>query len=155
MTRDELIAKIHAEVSVDGMLETIDHYVAERLAVRDAEWTYAVVPHWSCTLTPERVSGLVDKLEAQLAGCVTAALGYNDNPAKKGDYGWSPAYQDVLELRRRVDKQAERERALVGLALKMGRQQVQVSTDWSSSGMFRWASADDVLAEFVKRQDKL
>jgi hypothetical protein len=44
----------------------------------------------------------VERLRVQLAGCATAAQGWIDDPAKPGDYGWSPAYQDVLSLRLRV-----------------------------------------------------
>ena len=46
----------------------------------------------------------IEQLEAQLAGCATAAQGYIEEPVKVGDYGWSPAYQDVLELRIKYDK---------------------------------------------------
>lgn len=44
------------------------------------------------------------QLIVQLAGCSTAALGATKDPAKKGQYGWSSAYRDVLNLRRRFDK---------------------------------------------------
>lgn len=46
----------------------------------------------------------VEKLEVQLAGCDIAALGYIDEPIKKGDYGWSPSYQDVLHLRMKYNR---------------------------------------------------
>jgi hypothetical protein len=43
----------------------------------------------------------LDQLRVQLAGCLTAAEGWGiEVPAKQGDYGWSPAYQATLELRR-------------------------------------------------------
>ena len=48
-------------------------------------------------------AAVAEQLEVQLAGCATAASGWNQNPAKQGDYGWSPAYQDVLDLRRRME----------------------------------------------------
>jgi non-ribosomal peptide synthetase component F len=44
-----------------------------------------------------------ERLHVQLAGCSVAALGWNKNPAVRGDYGWSPAYQDVLDLRRKYE----------------------------------------------------
>jgi len=48
----------------------------------------------------------IERLRVQLAGCGVAALGYSSggNKAKKGDYGWSPAYQDTLELRKKYEK---------------------------------------------------
>ena len=45
----------------------------------------------------------VDQLRVQLAGCSVAALGGIFDPAKQSDYGWSPAYQDTLNLRLRFE----------------------------------------------------
>lgn len=47
----------------------------------------------------------IEQLEVQLAGCMTAALGWAKDPPKKGDYGWSPAFQDVLNLRDKYEQQ--------------------------------------------------
>lgn len=50
----------------------------------------------------------VDQLRVQLAGCLTAAEGHikGKNRAKRGMYGWSLAYQKVLELRLAFQKLA-------------------------------------------------
>lgn len=51
-----------------------------------------------------------EQLEVQLAGCLTAAEGHGvdeDNCAKRGQYGWSPAYQAVLELRQSWERMAD------------------------------------------------
>ena len=45
-----------------------------------------------------------EQLRVQLAGCSVAALGWIKNTAKKGDYGWSVAYQDVLDLRLKYEE---------------------------------------------------
>ena len=46
----------------------------------------------------------IDRLLTQLAGCSVAAMGGTDQVAKRGDFGWSPAYEDVLTLRRKFDE---------------------------------------------------
>jgi hypothetical protein len=52
----------------------------------------------------ERLKEEIAQLDTQMAGCLTAAEGWScDEHAKKGDYGWSPAYQAVLELRKKYD----------------------------------------------------
>ena len=45
----------------------------------------------------------VEQMTVQLAGVSTAAEGCTRDPAKRGEWGWSPAYQDVLDLRRKYD----------------------------------------------------
>lgn len=45
-----------------------------------------------------------EQLRIQLTGCSMVALGATRNPAKKGDYGWSPAYRDVRKLRLKFDR---------------------------------------------------
>lgn len=53
-----------------------------------------------------RLGTEVEQLRVQLAGCLVAAEGGTDPAviAKDGDYGWSLAYQRVLELRHSFDE---------------------------------------------------
>jgi hypothetical protein len=51
----------------------------------------------------EELEKQVEQLRVQLAGCSVAALGGLNNPAKEGDYGWNPSYQDVLSLRKQYE----------------------------------------------------
>jgi hypothetical protein len=44
-----------------------------------------------------------EQLRVQLGGCGVAALGWNKEPVKQGDYGWSASYQEVLNLRRKYE----------------------------------------------------
>lgn len=46
----------------------------------------------------------LDRLRVQLAGCLTAAEGGTKDVARNGDYGWSPAYQAVVDLRMQFDR---------------------------------------------------
>ena len=58
----------------------------------------------------KELNGLKDQIEqlrVQLAGCGVAALGGTKDPAREGDYGWSPSYQDCLELRLKFDESME------------------------------------------------
>lgn len=53
----------------------------------------------------------VERLEVALAGCDAAALGATKHPAKRGDWAWTPAYQSVLELRRKYEALLRRQAA--------------------------------------------
>lgn len=50
-----------------------------------------------------------EQLQVQLAGCLTAAEGGTSESvvAVRGQYGWSPAYQAVLDLRNAFDQLSE------------------------------------------------
>jgi hypothetical protein len=56
----------------------------------------------------EELEKEIEQLRTQLAGCSVVALGGIKNPARFGDYGWSPAYQDVYNLRMHYDKLLEK-----------------------------------------------
>lgn len=58
----------------------------------------------------------VERLTVQLAGCSAAALGATQDVAQQDDYGWSPAYQDVLDLRRKYDVDVAQLRAALAAA---------------------------------------
>jgi len=55
----------------------------------------------------QRLSEEIEQLRVQLAGCSVAAFGEVAHAAKIGDYGWSPAYQDVVDLRIKYDNLEE------------------------------------------------
>lgn len=56
------------------------------------------------TARAEQYKKELEQLLVQLGGCLTAAEGATKNPAKRGDYGWSPAYQAVLDLRLKYEE---------------------------------------------------
>ena len=47
----------------------------------------------------ERQGEELEQMRVQMAGVSVAAMGGTNDPAKRGEYGWSVAYQDTLELR--------------------------------------------------------
>ena len=49
----------------------------------------------------------IEHFQVQLAGCSVAANGGTKSAASKESYGWSPAYQDVLDLRLRHNELLE------------------------------------------------
>jgi hypothetical protein len=65
----------------------------------------------------------IERLRVQLAGCLAAADGAHSEAqqAPRGSYGWSPAYQAVLELRQRFDEVSEEleRRRLAGGAVQV------------------------------------
>lgn len=54
----------------------------------------------------ENLLSQVERLRVQLAGCATAAQGHTsgEHVATDDMYGWSPAYEDVLRIRRKPDR---------------------------------------------------
>lgn len=53
----------------------------------------------------DRIRENEEQAIVQLAGCLTAVEGHRpDPPLKQGDYGWSLAYQKILELRNERDQ---------------------------------------------------
>lgn len=46
----------------------------------------------------------IEKLQMQLLACSVAALGRTKDPVEPNAYGWSPAYQDVLDLRLKYEE---------------------------------------------------
>lgn len=55
---------------------------------------------------------IIKQLCAQLAACAVAAQGHKSQVVKAGDYGWSQSYQDVLNLRARVEELEEENEGL-------------------------------------------
>lgn len=56
-------------------------------------------------LVGQETANDLEQVRVQLAGCLVAAEGGTNDPAKQGDYGWSLAYQRTLDLRRAHDAQ--------------------------------------------------
>lgn len=52
----------------------------------------------------QEVERELEQVRVQLAGCLAAAEGATTDAAKRGAYGWSPAYQATLDLRRQHDR---------------------------------------------------
>jgi hypothetical protein len=87
----------------DGDDDTVDHYG------KPNGWC------WHCWLMHQRdglsrqlreAEDLAEQLRTQLAGCLTAAEGATnpEHVANRGDYGWSLAYEQTLQLHREYDQ---------------------------------------------------
>lgn len=81
------------------------HPAAARYMTKWSAETTAVCQAALATLDRERKE--IEQLRIQLAGCLTAAEGATHHAAVRGDYGWSVAYQAVLDLRLRYDQEQE------------------------------------------------
>lgn len=108
------MTKKNWEVSVDGGKYTFIFYVdGSSQALRYGEpWpAFEKSPpdnlHHALASSLKDRNEEIDRLRVQLAGCGAAALGATRDAAKQGDYGWSPAYQDVLDLRLEVERRRE------------------------------------------------
>lgn len=53
-----------------------------------------------------RFQDKIEALEIKLAGCHVAATGWSKGGqvARQGDPGWSPSYEDVMELRQKYER---------------------------------------------------
>jgi hypothetical protein len=65
----------------------------------------------------EKIADEAEQYRVQLAGCLTAAEGGITDVAKEGDYGWSPAYQKTLELRRAFQEMIDHQSRLSTISL--------------------------------------
>lgn len=91
--RKDLEARVRAEawgLSAAEWRTLHDHVVDERDALQ---------------AKLDEMTERADRAETQLAGCGVAALGATSEShvAKKGDWGWSASYGDVLTIRRQLD----------------------------------------------------
>lgn len=88
-------------ITVEFMRMLQDALTAEQQARLEAEQD---CQHWEekAEQLKANLEAEIDQLRVHLAGCSVAALG-GSPVAMQGDYGWSPAYQDVLDLRARYE----------------------------------------------------
>jgi hypothetical protein len=86
--RDTLTTQLTTERERKSELATLWHERYEK--------SQETIDEYQRRLDTERERA--EKAEVQLVGCLTAAEGVTAQPAQPGDYGWSLAYQRVLEL---------------------------------------------------------
>lgn len=89
----------------------------------------------------------MEQLRAQLAGCGVAALdGSESQEVKRGQYGWSPAYADVLALRRKHDALREHHAEVLSL-LKSVHSWFMEKAPEHYNGCGLWIDVDITLRE--------
>ena len=101
-----VLGKIKPEYENRGWVGSLvgigDFVVREAEPKKERKMT---ISHYSIEYVQE-LEERVARLETQLAGCGVAAHGGTTDATvvKRDDYGWSPAYQGVLELRLKYDE---------------------------------------------------
>lgn len=124
--RDELRAKLDALMKpVEGIPALTEEQREVLQAYVNGELPYGTVPLMDlCQLAlfadsaikrAETAKAEAEQLRVQQAGVSVAALGGTKEPvaARRGDYGWSVAYQDTLDLRLKYEQaEVERDAAL-------------------------------------------
>lgn len=93
MTTEELIQQR------DAFEERINQ-IADALGDK-SEWTNQSDRGANALELAEQLKARAERAECQLAGCGAAALGYGGE-CQKGDYGWTPAFDDIVSLRSKV-----------------------------------------------------
>ncbi len=70
---------------------------------------------YACLLSEHRrIERARDQLEVQLSGCGVAAMGYGkSDEVNQGHYGWSGSYEQVKELRAKMEKLEEANHKLI------------------------------------------
>jgi len=94
----------------------------------------------------------IEQLEVQLAGCMTAATGWAKNPPKKGDWGWSQAFQDVLDSRNKHDARLATAPPEQGaLPAKLTLEDITTALDYASEGRNWRGVKPDLLGNQLNR----
>lgn len=94
----------------------------------------------------------VEQLRVQLAGCGVAALdGSEEQEVRLGQYGWSPAYADVLALRRKHDALREQHAEVLQL-LKTVHSWFMEKAPEHYNGCGLWIDVDITLRESANAQ---
>lgn len=86
----------------------------------------------------------IDRLRVQLAGCSVAALGGTQEDAQPNSYGWSPAYDDVLDLRKKYELAMRKSSEAVELLKSLHDWFLEVSPE-NYRGCGLWIDVDDFL----------